>query len=532
MPLQTLRSWFGARKSAKGQRQLVKSTSIVAGMTMLSRVLGFVRDVVLAIIFGAGPEFDAFVIAFKLPNFMRRLFADGAFAQAFVPVLAQYKEQRSPEEVREFVARIAGTLAVTVTLVVAAAELLVPIIVMVFAPGFMSDPYRYLLASHMLHITFPYLLLISLVALAGATLNTHGRFAIPAFTPVLLNIALIGAAWFFAPHAKTPIYVLAWGVVAGGALQLALQIPFLKKVGVLPRPKWGFRDPGVRRVMKLMVPALFGVSVAQMSLLVDNFFASFLPEGSISWLYYSDRLTYLPLGVIGVALATVVMPYLSRQHSSNAQDKFSQTLDWALRCVVVIGVPSAVGLFILSGPLLATLIHHGAFDVHDVIMTRKSLMAFSLGLPGFMLVKVLASGFYSQRNIKTPVKIAAIAMGVNLVFNLILIVPLQHAGLALSTSISSLVNAGLLLFLLRRYNVYQPQGKWWPLLTKIAMANMVLAGVIFTLAGPLSHWLHWDVLQRAGHLAFVIAAGIIVYAFALWCVGLRLTDFKAPSVVQ
>ena len=352
-------------------------------MTLISRIMGFIRDVVLATIFGAGLAFDAFAFAFKIPNFMRRLFGEGAFSQAFVPVLAEYRTQRSHQEVREFINRIAGTLALALLFVIILAEIIAPFIIMVFAPGFIHDPTRFQYATHMIRVTFPYLLLIGLTAFCGAILNTFSRFAVPAFTPVLLNFVMIAVALWWSPHAKVPIYVLAWGVLLGGVAQLLAQLPFLKRIQVFPMPKWQWRDPGVTRVLKLMVPALFGVSVAQISLLIDNFFASFLPAGSISWLYYSDRLTYLPLGVIGVALATVVLPNLSRHHSENSHEAYSKTVDWALRLVILVGMPAAVGLFILAGPLIATLFHHGAFTAVDVYMTRRSFWAVFVGVPLF-----------------------------------------------------------------------------------------------------------------------------------------------------
>ena len=511
--------------------RLLKSTVIVATMTLLSRLLGFVRDVVLATIFGAGPAFDAFAVAFKIPNFMRRLFGEGAFAQAFVPVLAEYRQKRSPKEVHEFVNHIAGTLGVALLIVIAVAEIIAPVIIMVFAPGFIHDPLRFTYATHMIRITFPYLLLIALTAFSGATLNTFGRFAVPAFTPILLNLAMIVVALWWAPHTQVPIYVLAWGVLIGGVAQLAAQLPFLHRIHMFPFPKLQWRDPGVLRVLKLMIPALFGVSVAQLSLLIDNFFASFLPAGSISWLYYSDRLTYLPLGVIGVALATVILPNLASHHSTDSKKAYSDTVDWALRTVVSIGVPCAVGLFILAGPLIATLFKHGAFDTFDVLMTRRSLWAFSVGLPGFMLVKILASAFYSQQNIRTPVKIAAVSMGVNLLFNLILIHPLAHAGLALATSIASLFNAALLLIFLLRDAIYKPQPRWLLLLLRIVLANVLMGVAIGWFAGGMHAWLVWSVGQRVWHLVVAIVLGVFVYAVALLLLGLRIKDFRPPSTV-
>lgn len=511
-------------------RRLLRSTTLVSSMTGISRVLGFIRDMVLANVFGAGGDFDAFVIAFKIPNFMRRLFADGAFAQAFVPILSEFRTRESHERTQDFVNRIAGTLGLIVLLLVLVVELIAPLVILVFAPGFTQDPARRDLAIHMTRIMFPYLSLISLVSLSGAILNTWGRFGIPAFTPVLLNASLAFVAWFWAPHAAVPIVVLAWGVLIGGVVQLALQWPYLKKLNLLPIPRLGFRDPGVRRVMKLMVPALFGVSVAQMSLLIDNFFASFLPAGSISWLYYSDRLTYLPLGVIGAAIATVVLPNLSRDHSSKSSERYSATLDWALRIVVIIGLPAAIGLFMLSGPLLSTLIQHGKFDVFDVIMTRKSLMAYAVGLPGFMLIKVLASAFYSKQNLRTPVKIAVVAVILNLILNVILIHFLAHAGLALSTSIASLFNAGLLLFLLLKNKSYQPKPHWLLFLLRVSIAGIVMAAFILWYAGPFRAWMHWGVSERVAHLSIVMSVSMILYFASLWLMGLRGKDFRSEPL--
>ena len=511
------------RDAEKKQPRLLRSTSVVAGMTLLSRILGFVRDVVLAQIFGAGPAMDAFVLALKLPNFMRRLFGEGAFAQAFVPVLSDLKS-KDPDAVHQFMSRIAGTLGLTVMLLVALAELATPMIVSIFAPGFSGHGIRYQLSVHMLHITFPYLLLIVLTAFSGAILNCYNHFSIPAFTPVLLNISFIAVAWFWAPHASTPIYVLAWGMLIGGAAQLGIQIPILIRKKLLPRPMLGFSDPQVRRVMRMMVPALFGVSVAQISLLIDNFFASYLPEGSISWLYYSDRLTYLPLGVIGVALATVVLPSLSRHHASDNQKAYSKTLAWALRIECLVGVPAAVALFILAGPILTTLIHYGAFNVHDVKMTMLSLKAFSIGLPAFMLIKVLASAFYSRKDIRTPVKIAAFSVVFNIGLNMLLIHPLRHAGLALSTAIAASINASLLVTLLLKRGFFDA-GKGWALyFSRLLLANIVMGFVIWWSAGTLARWLQWSLMQRVEHLLLIIVLGVLSYLLTLLATGLK---FKA-----
>src|SRR3989338_5501396 len=510
-------------------QKLVKSTSMVAVFTLLSRIMGFARDIILASIFGAGELFDAFVVAFRLPNFLRRLFGEGAFSQAFVPILAEQRATQSSETVQAFVDHVAGTLAIIVSVVVIAAEIFSPVLIMIFAPGFIHDPARYLLAQHMIRIMFPYLLLIVLTALAGAILNTFGVFAAPAFTPVLLNIALIGVALLWAPHTHNPIYALAWGVIIGGFAQLFIQIPFLKKINLVPRLKWGFRDPGVIRVMKRMLPALFGVSVAQIGLLIDNVFASFLPQGSISWLYYSDRLIYFPLGIIGVALATVVMPYLSRNHAEKDEKIFSATLDWALRCTLFIGLPSAVGLFVLSGPILSTLIHYGKFNGFDVVMTAKSLSAFAVGLPAFMLIKILASAFYSRQNIKTPVKVGVYAMITNIILNAALIFPLKHAGLALATSLSSVLNAGLLWILLSKNGIFHAGSQWRKATVQLILANGVMGVLIAWMAGDVAPWLTWSVMIRALHLAGILSAGIVSYIAMLWIMGLRLRHFRSPT---
>ena len=510
-------------------QKMVKSTSTVAIFTLLSRILGFSRDIILASVFGAGGMFDAFVIAFKLPNFLRRLFGEGAFAQAFVPILAEHRANQSPEAAQAFVDHIAGTLAGIVLLVVVLAEIIAPLLVMIFAPGFLQHRDRFQLATQLIHILFPYLWLIVLTAFAGAVLNTCGIFAAPAFTPILLNVAMIATALWFAPHSENPIHTLAWGVIAGGILQLLIQIPFLQKVNLMPRFKWGIRHDGVVRVMKRMLPALFGVSVAQISLLVDSMFASFLPKGSISWLYYSDRLIYFPLGIIGVAIATVVMPYLSRQYSEKSESDFSATLDWALRTVLFIGLPAAVGLFILSAPILSTLIHYGKFTSYDVIMTSKSLSAFAVGLPAFMLIKILASAFYSRQNIKTPVKVGVYAMITNIILNAALIFPLKHAGLALATSLSSVLNAGLLWILLSKNGIFHAGSQWRKATVQLILANGVMGVLIAWMAGDVAPWLSWSVMIRALHLAGILSAGIVSYIAMLWIMGLRLRHFRSPT---
>jgi len=490
-------------------------------MTLLSRLLGFARDVVFARLFGAGTGMDAFLVAFKIPNFMRRLFAEGAFSQGFVPVLGEYKAQRGTEEVRVLIDRVAGTLALVLIGLTVVAVVAAPLLILLFAPGFHADASRYDLAVSMLRLTFPYLLFISLTACAGGILNSYGRFAVPAFTPVLLNLSLIGAALWLAPRMDEPIIALAWGVLVAGIAQLLFQLPALARLGLLPRPRPAFRDPGVRRVLKLMVPALFGASVTQVNLLIDTLIASFLTAGSISWLYYSDRLVEFPLGIFGIALATVMLPSLSQRHAETNPEAFSGTIDWALRWVVVLGTPATVGLFVLAAPLLTTLFHYDAFGANDVRMSARSLMAYAIGLQGFILVKVLAPGYFARQDTRTPVRIGIIAMAVNVALNLALVLPLAHAGLALATSLAAFVNAGLLYRGLYRGGIYRPLPGWSRLAWRVTAANLAMALLLWWGAGDLELWLGWSGSERAGQLLVWVVAGAVVYFAVLGTLGLR-----------
>jgi len=510
-------------------KSLIRSTTLFSSNTFLSRILGFVRDVVFAHFFGDAAAFDAFLVAFKIPNFMRRLFAEGAFSQAFVPVLSEYRQTRTRQDVRDFIGNMAGSLGAVLLLVTVVAVLLTPLIISVFAPGFLHDAVRFSLATGMLRITFSYLMLISLTALCGAVLNSYDSFGVPAFTPVLLNIVLILMAVFVSGHFTTPVYALAWGVFIAGIVQLLFQLPFLQHKHLLPRPKIKFSDPGVRKVLKLMAPAIFGVSVAQISLLLDTIFASFLRTGSISWLYYSDRLMNFPLGVFGVAIATVILPKLSRQHVSNNHADYSKTLDWGLRLLLLVGLPAAVGILILAGPLLSTLFQGHAFSAFSVIMSRRSLMAFALGIQAFMLIKVLASGFYARQDIKTPVKVAVVAMIINMILNFILIFPLKHAGLALATSITGFLNAGLLLGILLRRKIYLPQPGWMIYFTRLFIANLAMAMCLFFISGNINVWLSQHLWWKIYHLAFLLVVGGIVYFGVLLLSGLRLHHLREHS---
>lgn len=490
-------------------------------MTFISRVLGFVRDMVIARLFGAGTGADAFFVAFRIPNFWRRLFGEGAFAQAFVPVVAEYKTQRSHAEVQVLVDHVAGALGGVLFLITLIGVVAAPLLVMAFAPGFLDEPDRYHLTVDMLRITFPYLLFVSLTALAGGILNSYGRFGVPAFTPVFLNIAMIAAALWLAPHLEHPITALAWGVFIGGLVQLVFQVPFLRRIRLLPRPRFKRGDEGVRRIIKLMVPALFGVSVTQINLLFDTLIASFLVSGSVSWLYYSDRLVEFPLGVFGIALATVLLPSLSHTHARASSEYFSRTLDWALRWVLLIGLPATIGLTVLAGPLLTTLFHYGEFDAHDVVMSTRSLVAFGVGLMGYISIKVLAPAFYARQDTRTPVRIGVIAMLSNMVLNVMLVYPLAHAGLALATALAAFLNAGLLYRTLRKTDAYRPLPGWQGFAWRVGAANAALGVVLWLGMGELASWLQWSAFTRAWHLLAVSAAGMAVYGAVLWLCGLR-----------
>ncbi len=487
---------------------------------MISRILGFIRDMMFARIFGVGAATDAFFVAFKIPNFLRRLFAEGAFSQAFVPVLSDYKEQGSKEALKLFIDRTAGTLASILAVVTLIGIIAAPIIIMMFAPGFSHEGTQYDLTVQMLRITFPYLFFISLVAFAGGILNSHGKFAIPAFTPVFLNICMISAAIWLSPLMDEPIVALAWGVLAAGTVQLIFQFPALHKLGLLPKPKLGFNDEGVKRILKLMIPAIFGVSVTQINLLLDTLIASFLAAGSVSWLYYSDRLVEFPLGIFGIALATVILPSLSKSHSADNPVEFSKSLNWALRLVLLIGLPASIGLLMLAEPMLSTLFQYDEFSVSDVQAAGKSLMAYSIGLLGFILVKVLVPGFTSRKDMKTPVRFGIYAMVANMGFNIILAFPLAHAGLALATSLSAFVNASLLLSKLIKDKVFNPEKNWANFFVKIIFANEIMALFIYIFVDT-DLWFEWSSFDRALNLALWIGAAGLVYLFALIIIGIN-----------
>ena len=514
------------KNKSKPSVNLLKSGSIVSSMTLLSRVLGLVRDVVIANLLGASLAADVFLFAQKIPNFLRRLFAEGAFSQAFVPVLKEYQHKRSAAELKHFIDKIAGTLAVILLIVTVIGVIGSSGVVSLFGFGFIGDPEKFELANILLKITFPYILFISLTGLCGSLLNSVHRYAVPAFTPVLLNVSLISAAIIAAPLMDEPTIALAWAIFVAGVLQLLLQIPFLWKQGLLPRPRWGWSDPGVKRVLKLMVPALFGVSVSQINLLIDTIIATSLITGSISWLYYSDRLLEFPLGVIGIAIATVILPNLSQKHAQSSEKDFSAMIDWALRLVVLVGIPAAIGLVMLAEPLMLSLFQHGVFDITAAYKSSLSLMAYSLGLTFFMLIKILASGYYSRQDMKTPVRIGVITLVTNIVLNLALYKPLGHVGLALATSIAAGLNAFLLYRGLRKKNIYKPSPGWLIWYSRLFVACSAMVATLWILSQPISVWHDWSITQRVIQLFIEISAAMSAYLVSLYLLGLRVSHLR------
>ncbi len=512
---------------------LFRSVFTFGSWTLVSRILGLVRDVVLGVVFGPSAATDAFFVAFKIPNFMRRLFAEGAFSQAFVPVLSGYHSEAELGEVRELIRRASGSLALVLLAVTVAGVWGAPWLIRVFAPGFADDPQRLSDATWMLRITFPYLMLISLTACAGAVLNSVGSFGPPAFAPVLLNVCLIAAALWLADAFSPGVVALAWAVALAGVLQLLLQLPFLARRGLLVWPRPGFRHPGVRRILALMGPTLFGTSVQQINLLVDTILASFLVSGSISWLYWSDRLVEFPLGIFGVALGTVILPRLSREHGDAGDSAFSATLDWALRLVLVLIVPATVGLMALAGPMIATLFHYGAFADHDVRAASFSLLTYAVGLMPFVLVKVLLPGYFARQDTRTPVRYAVVAMVVNTGFSVLAVLALRgtgvaHAGLALGTALAALVNAALLALGLRRAGVYRP-GRGWPWLRRrVGAAALIMLVALYWPATRLDTWLAAGVLDRVTWLAATIGVGAAVYFAVLFALGVRPAALREP----
>lgn len=502
-------------------------------MTLISRLLGLVRDIVIANLMGAGAAADLFFFANKIPNFLRRLFAEGAFAQAFVPVLTEYEKTQSRDEVKKLISAVSGTLGSIITVITILGVLGSSVITALFGFGWFlewwnggADAYKFELASDMLKITFPYLWFITFTALSGAILNTIGKFAVAAFTPVFLNIAIIACAIFLSPHLAQPEIGLAIGVFIGGLIQFLFQIPFLKKEKLLVKPSWQWHHPGVVKIRTLMIPALFGVSVSQINLLLDTFIASFLQTGSISWLYYSDRLLEFPLGLFGIAIATVILPSLSSSHISKSPQVFAQTLDWGIRTVLFLGFPAMLGLIVLAEPMLRVLFMRGEFDIQDVTMASMSLWAYGSGLLSFMLVKVLAPGYYSRQDIRTPVKFGIIAMVSNMLLNIVFAIPFGYVGLAIATSLSATLNAAMLWFGLYRGGVYQLQKNSISVFVRIICSGLLMAVVLFMMTPTLAIWAEYSLLTSAMTLFSLIFGAAMVYFLCNFIFGLRIHHFK------
>jgi len=519
-------------KRISGLKLAIK-TSVVSGMTLLSRITGLVRDIVLARYFGVSAVMDAFLVANRIPNMLRRFFAEGAFSAGFVPVMARYREKHGPEEAREFVDAVAGTFGIILFVVTLAGVIAAPVLVAIVAPGFIGDDGRFELSSLMLRFTFPYLFFVSLTAFAGGVLNTYGRFGVPAFTPVILNLVLIAGAVWLAPRLEEPGMALAYAVFVAGLLQLLFQVPFLAQIRVLPRPRWAVHHAGVQRAIKLMLPAIFGSSVAQINVLLGGIIASLLGVGKISLLYYSDRLMEFPLGLFSIALATVTLPYLSRQFANGEFDEFSRTIDWSMRLVVLIAVPAGLGLILLADPLVATMFYGGQFTAEDVHLTGLALQAFAVGLVGFSFVKILAPAYFAREDTRTPVRIGLIALAVNFGLSVLLAWYLtaigyagSHAGLALAISVAAMLNAAMLYVGLRRDGIVRHSSGWGALLSRVLAANVLMSVVIFAINRPAAWWIAAATTERVTWLGVCVVAGCVAYFASLVILGMRLDQFR------
>jgi putative peptidoglycan lipid II flippase len=503
----------------------------------VSRITGLVRELLVASTFGASAMTDAFNVAFRIPNLFRRLFAEGAFSQAFVPVLAASKAQHGEQATKLLIDKVATLLAWALVATCVVGVVLSPWLVWAMASGMQKDPRGYSAAVFMTRFMFPYIGFMSMVALASGVLNTWKRFAVPAATPVLLNVAMISAAWLLAPWFKTqgiePIYAMGVGVMVGGMLQLGIQVPVLRRMGLLPRValRWAgikaaWQDPGTQHVAKLMVPALLGVSVAQISLLINTQIASHLPTGSVSWLTYADRLMEFPTAMLGVALGVVLMPQLAAARASGDADKYSSLLDWGLRIVVLLSVPCAIGLLIFAKPLVAVLYHYGAFTAVDVQQTTLALMGWGAGLVGIVAIKVLAPGYYASQDIKTPVRIAVVVLVITQLLNIALVPLFKHAGLSLSIGLGALINATWLLIGLLRRGSYRPEPGWWVFVLQVLAGSALLVIYLLWAANAFA-WieLRGESLKRIGLLAVLMVGAGVVYLGAVWAAGLNPRQF-------
>src|SRR5574340_903420 len=509
---------------------LLKALATISSLTLVSRILAFVRDVLIARIFGAGAATDAFFVACKLPNLLRRLFAEGAFSQAFVPIFGEYRNRRGHDETRLLVDHVTTMLALILFAVTLVGIVAAPILVYISAPGFIRDAEKFALTVQLLRITSPYIFFISLVSLAAGILNTYNKFWVPAFAPVLLNVCFIGGALWLAPYCDPPLMALAWAVFVAGSVQLGFQIPFLEKIGMLPSIRFSLRDEGMWRVIRQMGPAVFGVSIAQISLIINTIFASFLVAGSVSWLYYADRLMEFPNGLLGVALGTILLPSLSKCYSSNDTADYSRLLDWGLRLTFLLALPAALALGMIAVPLLATFFQHGAFAAHDVLMSRQALVGYSVGLIGMILVKILAPGFYARQDIRTPVKIGIATLVATQLMNLAFIGWLQHAGLALAIGLGACFNSAILFRYLRKHDIYQPEPGWAMFFVKVCIALLALGLALWFGMGAEQSWLTSSGWSRILRLSALVAGGLAVYFAVLAALGFRLKDFSKRAV--
>ena len=511
---------------------LLRSLATISGLTLVSRILAFARDVLIARVFGAGMATDAFFVAFKLPNLLRRMFAEGAFSQAFVPIFGEYKNRRGHEETKLLLDHVATMLALILFVVTLIGIVAAPILVYISAPGFVKDAEKFDLTVQLLRFTSPYIFFISLVAVAAAILNTYNKFWVPAVAPILLNVCFIGGALWLAPYCHPPIMALAWAVFIAGIVQLAFQLPFLKKIDMLPTFRFSWTDEGMRRVIRQMGPAMFGVSIAQISLIINTIFASFLVAGSVSWLYYADRLMEFPSGLLGAALGTILLPSLSKCHASKNTVEYSKLLDWGLRLTFMLALPSALALGMIAVPLLSTFFQRGAFAASDVLMTSHALIGYSIGLIGLILVKILAPGFYARQDIRTPVKIGIVTLIATQLMNALFVygMHLQHAGLALSIGLGACLNSAILFYFLRKKGIYQPEPGWAGYFLKVGLALLALGVTLWFGMGSEQSWLTGSGWTRIERLAVLVTGSVVVYFSVLAALGFRPRDFSRRAI--
>ena len=510
---------------------LLRTLLTISGMTMLSRITGLLRELLIARAFGASGFTDAFFVAFRIPNLLRRLFAEGAFSQAFVPILAEYANKKGTDPAKELIDKVATALMWTLLLITVVGILAAPAVVYLVATGLDGNSEIFGLSVLMTRIMFPYILFMSMVALAGGILNTWREFRIPAITPVLLNVSFIIASLFVAPYLSQPVLALAGAVFIGGLLQLAIQIPALKKIGMLPRISFNivgvFSDAGVQRIIRQMIPAVFAVSVAQVSLMINTNIASRLVHGSVSWISYADRLMEFPNALLGIALGTILLPSLSKAHANNDDKEYSSLMDWGLRLTVLLAMPASILLMTLAVPFTATLFNYGKFNAVDVNMTAYAVIAYGVGLIGLIVVRILAPGFYAKQDIRTPVKIAVFVLILTQLMNLFFVPIFAHAGLALSIGIGACGNAAILFYMLRKKGIYQPEKGWKIFFLKLAVA-LVLLAVISIWSASYFDWIGMQAhpLYRMGALAIVMIVCGVVYFGALLLLGFRIRHFR------